>query len=323
MSAQDRTLDQYHEFMKMNAVSHVIRAARQLGIFSQLAEGQKTTSQLVAALSLKPVPAEQILDLLVTTGYVEKYDEDYALSQAAQLLCQYDDDLGDSRWGRLTQVAKGEAEEPNLQAHFDRVAATQWIHTGAAIQAAEILNIGGEGEQSGIAILDLGCGSAVWSCAIAHKDPDATLMLVDGAAALQAARSMAESIELIDRVDFREGDPVQSDLPDAHFDLVLIAQRLNTLNQEMGNRLLSKAISACRPGGRVVVIDLFQSPAQARLGECIESLKLEVDTTHGRVPTLRDGQKRFQDAGLSDVQFTFLAASRVNMGLMVGICPKD
>ena len=94
MSAQDRTLDQYQELMQINAASHLIRAARQLGILEELRGGQRTCGQLCEALSLSATPADLLLDGLVAIGIVEKYEDDVALSQAAQLLCQYDDDLG-------------------------------------------------------------------------------------------------------------------------------------------------------------------------------------------------------------------------------------
>lgn len=163
MSAQDRTLDQYHEWMQINAVSHLIRAARKVGLIDALREGQRTSEQLCESLSLLPKPTALLLDALVSVGIVEKYDEDYALSRAAHLLCQYDDDLGDHRWRRIAEcVQRIDARGSHLDAdYFDHNAATQWIHTPAAIQAAEMLNLGGDGEVSNPAILDLGCGSAV------------------------------------------------------------------------------------------------------------------------------------------------------------------
>ncbi len=45
MSAQDRTLDRYQELMQINAAGHVLRAARELRIFDELAIGQRTLQQ--------------------------------------------------------------------------------------------------------------------------------------------------------------------------------------------------------------------------------------------------------------------------------------
>ena len=169
MSAQEITLQQYHQWMKMNAATHLIRSAREIGIFAELRNGQRTLDQLCETASLRPESAKLLLDGLVAIGIIERYGDDYALSRAAHLLCQYDDDLGDRRWDALGDLVRGRRDRADSddQQHYDHQAATQWVHTATAMQVAEILNIGGEGEPSGIAILDLGCGSAVWSCAMA------------------------------------------------------------------------------------------------------------------------------------------------------------
>ena len=321
MSAQDRTLDQYHEYMQINAVSHVLRVARQVGLIADLQQGQRTLQQLCENLSLQAEPVQLMLDALLAIGIVEKYDDDFALSQAAQLLCQYDDDLGDARWNDLAGSIKGTAAKPDAESFFDGAAATQWIHTASAIQAAEILNIGGEDELAGPAILDLGCGSAVWSCAMAHRDAAATVTAVDQEAALQAATTMAESIELTQRFTTIQGDPQTVELPQDTFDIVVIAQRLCAMGDSAGKEMLQRAIGAAKPGGRIVVIDLFRGPAKPNLSESIAALKLRLETPNGRMQSLKSAQQMFAEANLGGVQFTFLAASRVNLGLMVGVCP--
>ncbi len=324
MSAQDRTLDQYHELMQINAVSHLMRAARQLGVFAELRKGQRTLQQLGETLSLDPGSLNLLLDSLVAIGIIERYQDDHALAQATQLLCLYDDDLGDARWDRLVDRVRGEGNrnEHDDQQRFDHLAATQWIHTPAAMQAAEILNIGGEDEASGPHILDLGCGSAVWSCAMAHRDPASMITAVDTAGAIQAANKTAESIGLGDRFEAIASDPLAADVPRGEYDLVLIAQRLHCLSLESGRGLLARATAACKAAGRVVVIDLFRGPAKPNLAETVEALKLELETRGGSMRSLEQTQEEMRRVGLEQLQFTFLAASRVNLGLAVGIKPS-
>ena len=156
---------------------------------------------------------------------------------------------------------------------------------------------------------------------MAHQDPVATITLVDHGGALQAAQTMAQSIELGNRVDSIEGDPLSVKVPDNTYDIVLLAQRLHSLGSDAASQLLQRAIGAAKLGGRVVVIDLFRVPPKPNLAECIEALKLELETQHGAIPTLEEAQASFSSAGMGEIQFSFLAASRVNLGLMVGICP--
>jgi ubiquinone/menaquinone biosynthesis C-methylase UbiE len=321
MSAQDATLQQYHQWMKVNATSHLIRSARQTGIFAELREGQRTLKQLCESRSLKSDPTKLLLDALVAIGIVEKYGDDYALSRAAHLLCQYDDDLGDGRWQRLPDAVLGKTSrlDNDDQQYLNHSAATQWIHTPAAMQAAEILNIGGDGEPQGIAILDLGCGSAVWSCAMAHRDQRAKITAVDHADALVAARSTADSIELNDRLETIAASPESAQLPDDAFDLVLLAQRLSCRGDTEALELVRKAVAACDSGGRVVVIDVFRGPGKPNLVESIEALTLDLETEAGQIQSLEQTQRLLGEAGLAEIQFTFLAASHVNLGMAVGV----
>lgn len=330
MSAQDKTLEQYHQWMQFNAISHLIRSAREVGLFDALRDGQKTADALCASLSLSEGTAALLLDALLAVGVIEKYEEDYALSRASHLLCQYDEDLGDQTWQRLTGRLKGKGQPADLSTgdFFDHNAATQWIHTPAAMQAAEMLNIGGEDEIAGQAIVgaaiaDLGCGSAVWSCAMAHRDKDATVTAVDHAAALAAANSTAASIELSDRFTPIEGDPLDVDLPADHFDIVLLAQRLSALADDQASQLIARAVRIAKPGGRVVVIDLFRSPQQPTASEAVQALILELETPSGHVRQLKDFQVALADAGLEQIQFSFLPASRSNLGLMVARKPQS
>lgn len=375
MTAQENTIRQYHEWMQLNAVSHLTRAAREAGVFGELAEGQKTAGQLCKSLGLRPRPTNLLLATLTAIGVIERYGDDYALSAAARLLCRYDRDLGDARWERMVGAMRGEGMRPATErrlggeddspdrepddAYFDAVAATQWIHTSAAMQAAEILDIGGEGAPTSMTILDLGCGSGVWSCAMAYRDSGVEVTAVDTVGPLRAARRTADSIGLGDRFRTVERDPAtispggasaspgepgnapaepgnapakrngaglggresegeRDEGMRAGYDLVVIPQRLHAISASEGDRLLASAVHSARPGGRVAVIDLFQSPGRPPLAERIAALRIELDTADGRVPTLQETQQRLLDAGLSDVKFTFLAESREGLGIAVG-----
>lgn len=322
-SAQEQTIRRYHELMQVNAVSHVLRAAREVGILDELRSGQRTAEQLCEARSLAPSPAKLLLDALVAVGVIERYGDDYAISQAARLLCQYDQDLGDARWRQLVPElrAKSDAGDDVPRDHFDSIAATQWVHTAAAMQAAEILDVGGEGEPDGLSLLDLGCGSAVWSCAMAHRDPGMRVTAVDSPAALEAARRMAESIEIGDRFATIAGEPLGVELPDAAFDMTLIPQRLHAHGARRGGELLKRAVAATRPGGRVVVIDLFRNPGQPTLTETLAALRIELETPDGQIPTLEETRAQLLEAGLTGVQFTYLAASQAGHGMAVGTRP--
>lgn len=323
MTAQEQTLDQYHQWMKINAVSHLIRAGRKVGIFTALEPGQRTAEQLCEQLSLQAEPTALLLDVLVAIGIIEQYGDDYALSQAARLLCQYDEDLGDQSWESVVDLVRGSRDrrQHDDQRHHDHNAATQWIQTGAAIEAAEILNLGGDDASSGLKILDVGCGSAVWSCAMAHRDPQATVTLVDFPSSIAAATQTAASIGISDRITAIQGDPDRVPLEESEYDLVLLAQRMHTLDDQISDRSLQRAVQAARSGGRVVVIDDFRGTSGPNLAEGMAAWKLQLATKSGRLRLLAEAQQQMQRCGLAEIQFSYLPASRTGLGMIVGEKP--
>ncbi len=153
---------------------------------------------------------------------------------------------------------------------------------------------------------------------MAHRDPQSTVVMVDLPEALEAANSTAQAIEIGDRVSKMEGDPDDVELPQKQFDLALIAQRISSRGDEQAQRMVQRAADSVVPGGRVVVVDLFQTPGPLQLSEAIESLKLNLGTRSGRVRHLNEMQGIMAKCGLKDLQFTYLAASHVNLGMAVG-----
>ena len=319
----DRTIQQYESWMQTNGAAHLMRAARESGIMSRLRQRQHTLEELCELLSLDPATAGLLIDGLVAIGFVERYEDDLALARAGHLLCQYDEDLGDQSWSRLGERLKsGDGSDrgqtaPDGADYRSRLAATQWIHTAAAMQAAEILDIGGDASPAGIHILDLGCGSAVWSCAMAHRDAGATVVAVDNAAALKSARSTADSIGLEERLKTIDSDPEAATVAEQQFDLVVLAQLLSAFSDDQALALLKKAAAAAKPAGRVVIPDFYIGPARAGLKESLNRLRVRLSTPEGRVRDLRQCQQMCQDAGLGSIQFTYLAASEAGLGMIV------
>ena len=94
------------------------------------------------------------------------------------------------------------------------------------------------------------------------------MTVVDIPAAIEAARATAQSIELDDRFDAIEGNPLEASLPSDSFDLVVIAQRISCLSAEQvqGPDAKRPSNATAAKGGRIVVIDLFRGPATPAFG---------------------------------------------------------
>ncbi|WP_164103640.1 class I SAM-dependent methyltransferase [Candidatus Laterigemmans baculatus] len=314
MSAQDLTLDRYHALMQTNAEAQLVRQAREIGVFDALQQGQLTQEAIVERLGTDPRLTGLLLDSLVALHVLERYGDDYALSAVMRLLCLHDRTLGDEAWGSLGSRLRGE-ETLETEAFLDAATATQWVHTGAAKQAAEILDI--TGERAGRRILDLGCGSAVWSCAMAFADPTATVTAVDTPPRLAAARRTISSIGLDDRYEVLEGDPLEIPLEEEAYDLVVMAGRLSAESPERDPEIFRRVEGVLRGGGELAVIDLFRGPTGPNLTEAVEALRLAVSTPQGHIRDAEAMRKSLLELGFGACQFAFLAASRQGYGLLL------
>ena len=322
-AAGDRTIDQYQDWMQINGAAHLIRSARESGIVQLLRQRQHTLEQLCESLSIDPVTTSLLLDGLVAIGFVEQYQDDFTLARAGHLLCAYDDDLGDRRWNSLGDHLRMDARagESELNEFRNRLAATQWIHTAAAMQAAEILDSANADSSAGISILDLGCGSAVWSCAMAHRVASSSVVAIDRPEVAAEARKTAQSIGLDERFWFVEADPRVAELEQGRYDVVILAQLLSGFGEEEAAELLRRSTRALRNGGRLVAPDHYVGPANAGLGEALSRIAVKISTPNGRVRGLRHCQTMFAEAGLESIQFTYLTASQSGLGMMVGQKP--
>jgi methylase of polypeptide subunit release factors len=120
-------------------------------------------------------------------------------------------DLGDRYWQHLAEFVRTgqsipQAESVELDESDFHVedASSQWLMTPAALDVTRLLDIGHS--RRGLDILELAAGSAVWSLAMAHSDPECHLTIVDRPDRLAAARSHAAAIGISDRIAiFREG----------------------------------------------------------------------------------------------------------------------
>ncbi len=210
---QLKALQTYANLFIANGSAQAFKTAALLGVFDELAKGQRTLEQLTEALQLNLETTRLLMNALISGGVVEKYGDDYALSQAMKLFGPNSMDLGDQLWSELSDlIREGQgARFPDNATQRDRAEAyrahavgRQWSMTPAAMEVRRLLEIGEK--RQGLHILDYGAGSGVWSLALAYHDAECRLTLMDLPQVLPTAMETARQIGVADRVTTISGD---------------------------------------------------------------------------------------------------------------------
>ncbi len=107
--------------------------------------------------------------------------------------------------------------------------------------------------ESGIRVLDVGCGLGVPTILLAEAFPNSTFVGVDyHEESIRLAKAAAVEAGVTDRVQFHESDATSYD---GEYDLVLFFDAVHDMGDPVG--ALAHARAALRPGGQVVAIEPY------------------------------------------------------------------
>ena len=323
--AQLQALQAYTRIMDLNGAAQVFRAADELEVFDALETGQKTAAQLAVVCRVEQEPAELLLDALCAVGVVERYEDHFALAQVMHLMPREFRDLGDRYWQHLAEFVRTGKSIPRVKTNaLDETdfhvegASSQWMMTPAALDVTRLLDIGHT--RRGLHILELAAGSAVWSLAMAHCDPECRLTIVDESNQLAAARSHAEGIGVSDRIDWVEADYRSVELPAESFDLAILANatHLGKADDSLAH-YLRKIRAWIRPGGELAVIDVFPGREQGALHLGLYRLSVALRTERGRVQSPDQLRAAMAEAGFERPLFAHLPSPPHTLGLLLGL----
>lgn len=132
----------------------------------------------------------------------------------------------------------------------------------------------------GSTVVDLGCGSADYSIAIAREHPDVRIISVDYPAISEIAGSNVEEAGLEKRITMQPGDIMKDPLPPC--DAVLLCHVLDGYGREQTEILLRKLFSEMKPGARLFIHSHMPDVAEG-LFSSLFGLILLINTETGEV----------------------------------------
>jgi predicted O-methyltransferase YrrM len=306
--------------------SRVFLTAFELGIFTALGDGEKSSEEIAMAIAADPRAVDRLLNAVCVTGAVIKNNGKFHNSDAAaQLLVKGKPDyqagmmhavyLWDS-WSRLTEavrngrlveqspVDKRESEwfEPFIAAMHNR-----------AVKEAPILV--GQIDLSNVEkLLDVGGGSGAYSMAFVKASDKIIATIFDLPNVVALTHKYIKEAGLDNRINAVPGDYNSDDLGNG-YDMAFLSAIIHSNSPEQNITLFKKVSSALNRDGRIVVSDFIMdddrtSPAFG----AFFSLNMLVNTTCGDTYTESEIKDWMTQAGLSFVE----RKETRSTGLMIG-----
>ena len=308
-------------FMEMHfgfAPARILSAALELNVFDHIAGGSLTAGKVARAAEASERGMRMLLDALVGIGFLTKTDARYGLTDVARkhLLRDAPEYLGDflslnalwDAWGHLTESVR--TGRPYLPVDQKDVAedffpklirSLHVVNAEPARLAAQILGAGTRSR--GLRVLDVACGSGIWSIAIAEADPHAHVTALDFPVVLEVTREFLKRHRLETRFDFLPGDLKTAELGAARYDVAVLGNIVHSEGEQSSRDLFRRVYRALAPGGRIVILDMIPSDERnAPLFPLIFALNMLVNTTTGDTYTFAEYDRWLSEAGFERVE---------------------
>jgi SAM-dependent methyltransferase len=168
-------------------------------------------------------------------------------------------------------------------------------------------------------LLDVGGGTGIYSIAWLLRHPDLHAIVWDRPEVLKVALEMAGSFGVADRLEARPGDMFKDDVPEGS-DAILLSNVLHDWDVPDCKTLVSRCASALRPGGRLLIHDVFLNDAlDGPLPIALYSASL-FRLTEGRAYSAKEYRGWLEDAGLVPGE---VVPTLIHCGVLAGVQVTD
>lgn len=293
--------------------SRVILTGFELGVFTVLGDGGKTSAQVASEIGADPRATDRLLNALCAIGICEKTKDVFSNgAAAASLLVKgkpefmaelfHTNNLWDT-WNTMTEAVRkgGPARSRPIN---DRGEA--WLknfigamHARAYRNAPEVIRLLDLSNVS--RVIDVGGGSGAYAMAFVRAQSDIRVTVFDLPNVAPLTRDYVKKEGLSDRIDTVIGDYLRDDLGNG-FDVGFLSAIVHSNSVDENKKLIKKVFLALKPKGQIVVQEFIvdenrTSPPMA----AIFALNMLVSTDAGDTFTESEVRSWLEEAGFGDV----------------------
>jgi SAM-dependent methyltransferase len=257
-----------------------LMVATKLGVFEALVQSPLTSAEVAARCGTDGRATAKLLGVLEATGYVRTVgDGRYALTTDARrwLLGSSAHSLHDNllfrfvEWEWIARLEGFLRSGDPLDIHAE-MSPDQWdlyqrgMRALASALAREVV-LRTPVPRGARAMLDVGGSHGFFSVALCRRHRGLRAEVLDLPRAVAEAAPILAREGVGGRVVHRAGDALTDDLGVAAFDLILVSNLLHHFEHGQSRALVQRAARALRPGGILVVQELFALPSGRRGGQ--------------------------------------------------------
>jgi len=261
-------------------LAQAMMVATKVGVFEALATSPLTADEVASRCGTDGRAMAKLLGVLEATGYVRAArDGKYALTADARrwLLEGSAHSLHDNvlfrfvEWDWIGRLEKFVLTGTPLDIHAE-MSREQWdlyqrgMRSLAGAFAREVV-LRTPVPRGARAMLDIGGSHGFFSVALCRHHPGLRAEILDLPGAVEQAAPILAREGLGDRVTHRSADALKEDLGVEAFDLVFVSSLLHHFDRAHSRDLVRRATRALRPGGVLVIQELFALSSARRAGQ--------------------------------------------------------
>jgi len=299
-----------------------LKAALELDVFTTIADGHRTLSDIVMATQCDERGMRILLDALCPLGLLSKADGEYTLTPTSEAYLVRGKPTFYGDWCLQTQLAweargriaegirtgKGvglDVSRPDTDDLWVQDLANSMVNWPLRAENArgiwETLGINKE-TYPGLHILDVACGHAVKSLVLAQGDPDVCVTALDFPKVLELTGGVAEAMGVGEQVTLRSADILTADFGSNEFDIVFFGMILYYFEPGQVRDILRRACRALKQGG-LVLINTYIADEERCEDEValMVGLQLFIFGSHSEVYTFSEYKGFLEDEGFTNV----------------------
>ncbi|KIE57914.1 SAM-dependent methyltransferase [Methylacidiphilum kamchatkense Kam1] len=307
-------------FINDTRANHILKTAFQLHIFKILNNHKMTLREIANITGASLRGLSFFLDGLTALGLLEKDKESYQLSSLSKelLVEESQDYIGDflqdsflnEDWKMLTEAVlkggppEGVETQSKAEEFFPKlIRFLHILHRNPAVKAAQAI-IGEATSSHTLEVLDIGCGSAVWSLAIALANKQTKVTAVDFPKVLAYTQAYVQRHGMEDRYEFLAGNIEEIEYPQKNFNLVIFGHILHSEGENKSRRLFKKIAKIIDTDGRIAILEFLPNRQRTEPIEAVLfGLRMLVNTKEGGIYSAEEYEEWLREVGFTKFSY--------------------